>query len=105
MSAVTAKVSVQPGMKFGAPCIDGHRLPTDLIAYLYEIEGESAVMDDYDLTHDEVMVACWFEARHGRSRKRRKAWRAWLDMHEDVLWESKDWSVVPFPPRLAEALR
>lgn len=92
-------VSVQPGMKFGEPCINGHRLPTQLIAETVMFNGGEEAMDWYDITRDEVMVACWFEARYG-GRKIRKLWQAWLDEHEGTLWHSTSerWAAVPFPP-------
>lgn len=96
----TPAVWVHPGRYHGEPCVDGHRLPTQMIAeHVFDGTGDSAE-DTWDITTHEVLVACWFEARYGKSRKIRKYWADWLEATGPILWKSKpqDWDRVPLPP-------
>ena len=91
-------------MKFGYPSIEGHRIDTRMVAEHSSTLGGESAMDTWDLTRDEVMVACWFEARYG-SRGLKRLWREWLARWETTLWHSheKAWAAVPFPPRKGAA--
>lgn len=101
----TPYVSVMPGMYHGEPCVNGHRLPTRMIAdHVFDGAGGTAE-DTWDITRDEVLVACWFEARYGKSRTMRQAWRPWLERADPVLWHStkEAWAGMPMPPTREDA--
>lgn len=104
-------IRVSPKMKFGEPCIAGHRLPAGFIADHYWYLGESLqaeILDAYELTRGEVVVACWFVAAHG-TWAQRKRWKPWLDAvwantgqdqetNEFHGWWSHQFEDVPLPP-------
>lgn len=85
-------VSVDPAVQFGHPCIAGTGAPVDVIAErVYAGEPVTAVADDYDVTRADVLVACWYVARHGTGdglglrTKLRAAWQPWLLANESTL--------------------
>lgn len=103
MIGETPTVWVHPGRYHGEPCIEGHRIPTRMVAeHVYYGTGDSAEFT-WDITRDEVMVACWFEAKYG-SRKLRRHWAEWLDAHAGLFWHSRDWDQIPYPPSVAAAV-
>lgn len=93
-------VTVDPRVYSGQPTIRGLRIPTRMIAEIvYERdERPEWILENYDITRDDVLVACWFEATHGRSRKLRKVWRDWATENFPILWRSGSWDGVPYPP-------
>jgi uncharacterized protein (DUF433 family) len=104
-ASVDEHVWIAPGRYSGEPCIGGHRMPTRQVADgILAGFGEREYTNGYDLTRNEVLVACWFEARHGRSRRLRKAWRKWLAKYDGELWSSEPakWDAVPMPPAESE---
>lgn len=98
----TPEVAVHPGMLFGRPHLAGHRLSTDVIAgCVFDGPGPEEAESMWEIVRFDVLVACWFEARHGSRRKLKAHWRTWLERYEETLWKSTaaDWDSVPFPPR------
>lgn len=85
-----------PGRCSGAPALAGHRLPTATVARYYAQLGQDETERAYVIERDDILVCCWFEARHGGRMTRRK-WKAWLKEHEGALWEG-EWDDVPLPP-------
>lgn len=97
----TPEIGVHPGMLFGEPHLAGHRLSTRMIAdCVYDGPGPDEAESMWEIERSDVLVACWFEARHGTGRTIRAHWRPWLDKYEMTLWKSSvaDWDSVPFPP-------
>lgn len=74
-------VTVDPARRFGRPCIG--LLDTDSVAGMVRAgETVDTVADEYDLTPDEVLVACWFEGRFG---SKRRVWGRWAKEAEVAL--------------------
>jgi len=94
-------VKVQPNMRFGRPHMNG--VSTEMIADLHWAQGETEILDDYDLTRHELLVALWFEATQGQPRFRRR-WKAWGAYAAGVLWKASEVNpeVVELPPRQDE---
>lgn len=65
---------------------------------MYEL-GADAVLDDYELTSEELIAACWWAAHWG-PRKFKQAWREWGIEAGNHLWYRC--INVPFPPTRAE---
>lgn len=77
-------VRVDPSVRGGSPVIDGTRIDTLLIAGFVATGAQvETVIDWYpSLDRPSVLLACWYETRHGRYGGRemkaaRKAWREW----------------------------
>lgn len=78
-------VQVDPAVQFGRPCIAGTRICVDVVAeQVYAGDPVDAVADDFDVSRADVLVACWYVARHGTGdglglrTKLRRAWQDWL---------------------------
>ena len=97
-SAERAHVRVEPGVRVGKPCIGGTRIDTECVANVVW-QGLDPVGPDWyasSLTREEVLVACWYEARYGPKRWRR-AWREWRLRYES------NRALTAYPPSKAEA--
>jgi uncharacterized protein (DUF433 family) len=95
---VTPAIVTEPGMLGGTPHLAGHRLGAVMIARYYLALGFDETQLTYDLSQDEVLVACWWVARYG-PRSWRARWREWLLEADAAMWRSRGWSAVPLPPR------
>jgi uncharacterized protein (DUF433 family) len=98
-------VSIDPKLKFGQPCIHGHRITAEQIADMYWHMGEDMqgeILDAYDMTRAEVIACCYWAAQYG-TRQRRTRWQAWLtaawdNTREGHGWWSEQFEDVPLPP-------
>lgn len=93
-------IVVHPGRMGGQPTIGHSRLTADLIASSYWDLGydETIYLWDY-LDRDDVLVACWYQARFG-PRKWRQRWKDWLDVADIALWSPGNHDgEIPLPPR------
>lgn len=104
-------VVIDPKLRFGTPSIAGHRLDASDMADRYWHLGasvQSEILDTYELTHAELIAACFYAAVYG-TRAQRKRWKAWLDETwantgiEDGTdtkrgWWSDGFVDVPLPP-------
>lgn len=83
----------------GTPTIDGHRLAAEMIARaMYELGGEE-VKHNWQVTHEEIVAACWWAAHWG-PRRFKKAWKEWGIEAGGHLWYRC--INVPLPPTRAE---
>ncbi len=88
-------VTVDPAVRFGDPCVGIDRLDTRTAAHsAYSGTSISEIAETWEVSERDVLVACWYEARHGHSRKLRKAWRDWLVEAELMRWRGE----LPSPP-------
>jgi hypothetical protein len=92
-------------MRFGYPHMRG--VATDAIAgMVWAGESPETVADEYGLPgRSWVLVACWFEARHGRPRTGyRRAWRSWAERAGQAMWRATpvDYAAIPDPPSREE---
>lgn len=100
------RVYVEPSVRFGYPHING--VSTDAIAgMVWAGESVAVVADDYGMTRAEVLVACWFEARHGPSSTYRSAWKPWAEAAGQAMWNTRtvDYDAIPDPPSREEVTR
>lgn len=90
-------IVVHPGRMGGEPTIGHSRLPAEMIARTYWQLGFDEVLRMWDyLDKDDVLIACWFQARFG-TRSQRARWKDWLSGADMALW-SGDFSTVELPP-------
>jgi uncharacterized protein (DUF433 family) len=81
------QVCWSPGMRFGEPHVRGR--PVDAIGgMVWAGERVEVVAEEYDVTREEVIVACWWLGRHGEPRWRRR-WKAWTQVVESELWHGR----------------
>lgn len=99
----TPVIVVHPGRLGGTPTIGHSRLSAELIAGTYWDLGadEVKLMWDY-VTDADILVCCWFVARFGTRRERRR-WSGWLPFANELLWKEDTVSDCPWPPRREEA--
>lgn len=106
----TRFISINPGLQFGTPCLDGTRLPAEQMAMTYLYHGEGEVYRGWPDTMDReaLLVCCWYVATYGGTRYSRgrvgwrKRWKDWAETDAvfHALWASDpDWEAVPLPPR------
>lgn len=93
-------VSVHPGVYSGEPTLEGSRMPVLLVVEVYWESGLTAIMDGWDIGRRDVLVACWYMARHSRRRVWSERFKDWLPVADDKLWHSVDWVTCPLPPTL-----
>jgi Uncharacterized conserved protein len=70
-------ITVDPRIAFGEPCIGTP--PTrvaDLAGMVAAGETVDTTAGEYGRTRHEVLLACWWEATHGRYRQQ---WGAWAE--------------------------
>lgn len=97
-------VAVDPGMKFGEPTIGGTGIAVDVVAgMVWAGETVDTVAWEYSgsgwtVTREQVLVACWFVATHGNSRRWRKRWKAWAEQAHQHM-HAGDWDKVVDPPK------
>lgn len=92
-----AAIWVDPGRCGGSPCITGTRITTAAAAGMVLSLGVAEALNCWPhLDEDDLKAACWFEARHGRRSKLRKAFKEWAETHDEALWRNQ-WGEVPLP--------
>lgn len=96
-------VDVHPGVYSGEPVLEDTRMPVLLVVEIYWSHGIAEVMYDHGISRQNVLVACWYMARHGRSRVWRQRFAEWLKVADDALWHASDWVTCPLPPTEAES--
>lgn len=47
------------------------------------------IMDMWGISERDVLVCCWYEVRHGKSRRLKKAWREWVGEAGSALWSER----------------
>ena len=103
-------ITIDPGVRFGAPTIRG--IPTGSLAELvYAGDGVAPTAQDFGLTVDEVLLACWWEAESAKTSRFKRdrvlvaRWGAWADTYAfPYLALSRLGTVTcPHPPKGATA--
>ena len=91
-------ITVRPGMKFGEPCIDDHRMRAEQVAGMWWNGETLEAFGAWNfLNRGAVLVCCWYMARYG-SRTWRKRWKDWLLLADAELWEGH--YDCPLPPQM-----
>lgn len=95
-AAADPHVWVAPGRLGGKPCIGGHRLSVEQITRLVWPDGVDAAQSFFPyLTRPQVLVACWYQAIHGKYPWTVR-WSAWAHTYGDAMWSGR-WNDVPDP--------
>lgn len=93
-------VVFDPGIRFGWPQVVG--IPVESIGgMVWAGENVDTTADEYDLTRDQVLVACWWLGIHG-AKKWRRRWKVWAQTAHDHMWHGR-WEKVTDPPTENEA--
>jgi len=95
-------VMVDPAMRFGDPHVKGVSVDA-IVGTLAAGESVAYVMDDFDLTRADVLVAAWYTGLYGlpeRPRAWRQALRSWAREVGQTMWSAKecDYDAIPDPP-------
>lgn len=94
-------VRVEPGVRFGRPHIGGVTVEA-IVGTLTAGDDPSTVADGYGLGRADLLLACWYVARHGPPC-RREAWAGWLDRWEaTIATTGYDPAAVPLPTEEVE---
>ena len=93
---VGIRVVHDPAVRSGAPTIENHGLEAEFMARRVLKFGVASEMEDYELTREEVLVACWWAGAYG-SRRLRKALGEWARIAGWHLWYRC--ISIPDPPR------
>ncbi len=98
MMADVPKVTITPTEGMGFPMINGHQV--DAIAELYLYGGVHDPQESLGLSRHEVIVACWYWAKHGTPIYTER-WQLWA-RYVDIELRRGDLGVdeLPLPPRL-----
>lgn len=92
-------IVLDPAQNFGHPAIARTRVQiAHIIDWLESGDPVAVVQDEYGLTREDLLVACWFEARYGTGAHPRDDWLDWLEDWEPTLWGAKDYDGIPLPP-------
>ena len=96
-------ITICPGMKFGEPCIDDHRMTAEQVAerWWHRSDTLEEMQKDWpELTRGAVLTCCWYMARYG-SRTWRKRWKDWRLVADLELWYAR-YKTCPMPPQRQE---
>jgi uncharacterized protein (DUF433 family) len=102
------RITVHPAYQFGRPCLEGTRIPADILAE-FVLAGDSvdSTADAYDVSRAAVLAACWHEATYGEKRVQQH-WREWLEAWFRSLAgydHAPPLSEVPDPPEMPKKPR
>lgn len=118
-----ASIAVDPAVLSGTPCLSGTRIPVYLIVDVAWNEGIAPAMEMWNLTREQVLVACWFAGAYGTVELQEhpnddtdsheewarvyraepvdtvwlERWREWAHTYSGDLWHM-DYDNVPDPP-------
>lgn len=91
-------ISIEPGVQFGQPCIDGTRITTETLAAEYWANGLDSVRRGWEVTRGQILVAVWYESEIAKTRRWRKVWHEWAEANWDALWRA-EYERAADPPR------
>lgn len=89
-SSVRPVVTVQPGVNFGHPMVGGSPVET-VAGRVWAGDSVDDTAEDFGLTRERVLLACWYYARWGESDR----WNEWADSAEDALAARRDFRDPP----------
>ncbi len=71
MQIVLDRISINPEIRFGKPCIKGTRIAVvDILQWLASGMNESEILSDFpSLTHEDILAALSFAANREASTK------------------------------------
>jgi uncharacterized protein (DUF433 family) len=96
------KISIQPGMLSGTPCLDGTRIPAQTIAEIVAWHGVEEAVPQFEITPADCAVCCWFVAEYHHRTKAGKHFKDWAEANFKAMWSGK-WNEVEEPPRMVQA--
>ena len=98
---VGIRVVNDPAVRSGAPTIENHGLEAEFVTRRVLRFGVASEMEGYQLTREEVLVACWWSGTYG-SRRLREALGEWAGTAGTHLWYRC--ISIPDPPTLSQVL-
>lgn len=85
-------LTIDPKRQFGRVCIEGTRVPAEVVAQCVAA-GDSVdeTADDYGITRDQVLLACWWYATSGAGRSKfdRAIRAAWIGEDLEASWTTR----------------
>jgi uncharacterized protein (DUF433 family) len=96
------KISIQPGMLSGTPCLDGTRVPAETIAEVVAYHGVEEAVPQFEITVADCAVCCWYVSAYRDRTKVGKHFKTWSETNFKAMW-SGDWDEVEEPPRMERA--
>lgn len=104
-SGASVGIVTHPGFQFGRPCVGFSRVTADTIGGMVAA-GDSieSICDDYPLTREDVLIACWWYANDCATYRRKweskvaAAWGAWAFEASMVLGGHKPGPLADPPP-------
>lgn len=78
-------LTVDPRRQFGRVCIIGTRIPAESVAWAVWADGVEDAMEDYGVTHQQALLACWWLVENCRGVRRKTEreivarWGEWAD--------------------------
>ena len=78
------------------PTIEGHGLGAELVARRVYALGVNEQIDDYELTREQLLIACWWAGLYG-PRSLRRVFGEWAQTAGRHLWYGC--IQIPDPPR------
>lgn len=85
-------LTIDPRRQFGRVCIGGTRVPADVVAQCVAAgDSVDATADNYGVTRDQVLLACWWYAEEvsARSKLGKSIKDAWIGDHGDDSWANR----------------
>lgn len=90
-------VVVNPRQNFGKPSLARTRVPVWAIIAPYLVgETEENLIAEYGITREDILVACWYQARYEAATVP-EPWQDWLYDNEGRMWTNDDWTEIPLP--------
>lgn len=95
MAVTRPQVVVDPQMRFGAPNVRGvsYHVLTDAVAAGEDVDSVAA---EYDITRNDVLVACWYAGLYG-TRTEQTWLKVWALEWHPLMWRG-EWDAVEDPP-------
>ena len=101
---VESFIWLHPGRAAGLACINGRALTVEVIARCaWWGNGDRALELNFEITHAQLLLACWYQARYG-TRTWRERWGEWQRKYEGQM-AADNWDAVPMPPAWGKVTR
>lgn len=96
------KVSIQPGMLSGTPCLDSTRVPAETIAEIVAYHGVEEAVEQFEITPADCAVCCWYMTEYRHRTKVGKHFKEWAVANFKDMWSGK-WDGIEEPPQMEQS--